>query len=291
MYTSPETLADLTAVRDLYFSCLLWSSGLVAVGVILEGPEVIHEARGVFGRVKTEPRPWITLIALIGWIFVALGVVGEGISEALVSRADGNIQAFNDRRLADTTQEAGDAKTSAIQAASAAASAVGMSNDASSIANGARAVSKDARMQADLVKKDLSSAEKRLSAIHAYLTPRSLTQKDMEDLRHDFKLLANPVIPILVIGSWESGLGVQVWRSLKDAGFDKAQMEDRWNLPYGMSMSSPDEYWSVADKISIVLLKKWGIGPMLGGVQSAPTGAPIRIIIGDIRTAALTPLK
>jgi hypothetical protein len=99
MYASPDVLADLTATRDLYFSYLLWSSGAVAIGVALEGPEVIHEARKVLCHVKAETPAWITLVALIGWTLVVLGVLGEGISEALVSRADGNIQAFNDQRF------------------------------------------------------------------------------------------------------------------------------------------------------------------------------------------------
>ena len=118
MNASPETLAHLTAVRDQYFSYLLWSSMAVAIGVALEGPEVIHEARNVLRKIQEKARPWITLVALIGWILVALGVLGEGISEALVSRADGDIQAFNDKRLADAITKSGDAKTSANEAAS-----------------------------------------------------------------------------------------------------------------------------------------------------------------------------
>jgi len=115
-----ETLAQLTATRDLYFSCLLWSSGAVAIGVALEGPGVVHETRRVFSHLKTEARAWVTLVALLGWMLVALGVIGEGISEALVSNADSNIQAFNNKRLAEVVKEAGDAKSSANGAADAA---------------------------------------------------------------------------------------------------------------------------------------------------------------------------
>jgi len=48
-------------------------------------------------------------------MLVAVGVVGEGISEALVSRADGNIQAFNAKRMADTEREAGTAITQVLE--------------------------------------------------------------------------------------------------------------------------------------------------------------------------------
>src|SRR5579884_820007 len=123
MNASSETLAHLITVRDMYFSWLLWSSGAVAVGVALEGPELIHEARKTLFHIRVPSPRWITLVALIGWILVAIGVLGEGISEALVSRADGKIQASNDERLANTTKEAGDAKTSARAAAGAAATA------------------------------------------------------------------------------------------------------------------------------------------------------------------------
>lgn len=117
MCASPETLAGLTATRDSYFSYLLFASGAVAVGVALEGPEVIHEARKILCGIRTKARRWITLVSFVGWILVALGVLGEGISEALVSRADGNIQSFNDSRMAELTKQAGDAKKSADGAA------------------------------------------------------------------------------------------------------------------------------------------------------------------------------
>lgn len=110
MMSAPsETLAALIKARDFCFSCLLLSSGLVALGVVLEGPEVIHEARKILRRVRTEAPSWITLVALIGWVLVVVGVAGEGISEALIFRADGNIQTFNDQRLADTQRDAEDA--------------------------------------------------------------------------------------------------------------------------------------------------------------------------------------
>lgn len=121
---------DLQSLRDSYFHWLLASSTLVAIGVILEGPEVVHEAIALFRRApvsaddgfdygvptslqpavaETQGRPkpnWITWVALVGWIFVAVGVAGEGVSEALVSKADSLIQDFNDIVLADAQRQA-----------------------------------------------------------------------------------------------------------------------------------------------------------------------------------------
>ncbi len=105
---------DLQNCRDSYFWWLIFSSAVVAFGVILEGPEVIYETVGVFRR-RFCPREleqhhhapdWITLLALLGWVLVALGVAGEGIAEGYVSKADGLIQTFNDILLSDARKEA-----------------------------------------------------------------------------------------------------------------------------------------------------------------------------------------
>jgi len=142
---------------------LLWSSGIVALGVALEGPEVVHEAREILFRVKVRARPWITLVSLIGWILVVGGVVGEGVSEALVSRADGNIQAFNNTRLADTVTKAGDAEDSAIQASSAANSAVDSARKASSLAG-------SARKEADASEREIASVRRQVGEAEASLS-------------------------------------------------------------------------------------------------------------------------
>ncbi|MGO9094905.1 MAG: hypothetical protein ACLQGV_06740 [Bryobacteraceae bacterium] len=129
MYISPGVLGglddaigkNLLGIRDSYFLWLLISSGVVVVGVFLEGPEVMHEAWGVIFR-RTEDHPqrrtpcWITLLALAGWVLVALGVAGEGVSEALVSKADGTIQAFNDILLAEAQRGTAMAQRRAAEA-------------------------------------------------------------------------------------------------------------------------------------------------------------------------------
>lgn len=100
--------ADLQNLRDTYFNWLLVSAAVVAVGVVMEGPELVHEATHVFqpfphGEPKT-PR-WVVLLAMIGWALVVLGVAGEGIAEGFVSRADGLVQNFNDILLTDARKE------------------------------------------------------------------------------------------------------------------------------------------------------------------------------------------
>jgi hypothetical protein len=106
--------ADLQDCRDSYFWWLIFSSTAVAVGVVLEGPEVVYETVGVYrcrfrktGPEQQERRApdWITLLALLGWILVASGVAGEGIAEGYVSWADGTVQTFNDIIAADARRQ------------------------------------------------------------------------------------------------------------------------------------------------------------------------------------------
>jgi hypothetical protein len=66
------------------------------------------------------------------------------------------------------------------------------------------------------------------------------------------------------------------------------QTEYRVILEGGMGMSAPRKYWSLANNIGTELLKA-GIGPMMGLIAETSAGDPIRIFIGDVRTASLPP--
>lgn len=113
---------DLQNCRDSYFSWLLISTAVVAIGVAMEGPELVYETIRIFRHKclgqRSRPVPdWVTLIALLGWGFVVLGVAGEGVAEGLVSRADATLQSFNDILLGGAIREAGAARVSAESAA------------------------------------------------------------------------------------------------------------------------------------------------------------------------------
>jgi hypothetical protein len=116
--------ADLLSWRDMWFVCLLWSTGTVAVGLALEFPELWGEIehiwldrqdrRRFFALTSHEIPPRWKVLAFVGWILIVAGVAGEGIFEAMVSRADGQVQTFNDILLEAARKEAGSAKTSAL---------------------------------------------------------------------------------------------------------------------------------------------------------------------------------
>jgi hypothetical protein len=44
--------ADFKDVRDGYFTLLVISAVLVIIGVVLEGPEIVHEAREVWKKFR-----------------------------------------------------------------------------------------------------------------------------------------------------------------------------------------------------------------------------------------------
>lgn len=113
---------DLQFARDSYFLWLLVSSGMVALGVILEGPEVIHESSRVLRNLfrpndnKRVTPSWIVLVGLLGWILVAIGVAGEGIAEAVVSKTDSQLEFLNRTLLTEAQTQVALANARAVEA-------------------------------------------------------------------------------------------------------------------------------------------------------------------------------
>jgi ABC-type uncharacterized transport system ATPase subunit len=115
---------DLQNLRDLYFWWLLFCTGVVALGVLLEETEDLLSSRlksrldpskGVF----VPPFRLLSAIKLatkLGWILIIAGVVGEGVSEALVSKVDGLLTTFNTTLLSDAAKRSSDADVQAAEA-------------------------------------------------------------------------------------------------------------------------------------------------------------------------------
>jgi hypothetical protein len=123
MYVDPELLRrldnairfDLESWRVMFFHCLIGASMLVAIGVGLEGPEVIHEVRNIWRNPKQEAKSRIKLIGLVGWVLVVVGVIGEGIFEGAFSVSDGQIQTFDEILLTDAQRQVLSAEAANIQ--------------------------------------------------------------------------------------------------------------------------------------------------------------------------------
>ena len=113
---------QLEGFRNHDFHLLLVMTALVAIGVIMEGPEIVHEARNAWlqcrgRRVRHRSiAPWITLIGALGWLFVAVGVAGEGYWEVQVSHDDEAITSFDEQKLGDAERDAGNANERAGKA-------------------------------------------------------------------------------------------------------------------------------------------------------------------------------
>jgi hypothetical protein len=136
MYISPESLrrldeltrSDLQNLRDSYFNLLLMSTAVVFFGVLLEGPEIFREIAEEVRRllpprlrlnsatgvpvVQHESGRWIRVSSLfrvsslLGWALVIIGVIGEGVFEGLMSKADGSLGTFNEILLSSTIDRA-----------------------------------------------------------------------------------------------------------------------------------------------------------------------------------------
>jgi len=98
-------------------------------------------------------------LASVGWLLIVIGVAGEGVAEALVSKADGLIETFNEivvtgqqHEIAQAEGLAGNARTSSSEAASAAKSAVEAGKVATDLA-------RSARQEADRFADDIKSAK------------------------------------------------------------------------------------------------------------------------------------
>jgi hypothetical protein len=98
--------------RDGYFNLLLLSTVVVAIGVVMEGPQVFEDIqeeieRFWHGRPRLEIDKrthlpvtrhrfnWKKMIESLGWLLVAVGVCGEFALDSLVSQSDRQLQTFD----------------------------------------------------------------------------------------------------------------------------------------------------------------------------------------------------
>ena len=111
--------SDFGAFKELWFSRLLLATGLVALGLLLEAPEIYHDAVNAVRKLchsnkpNHEAHPYIKLAGVLGWVLIIAGVTGEYVLSRVVQRADDFGQTFDEILLADTTKKAGNAATSA----------------------------------------------------------------------------------------------------------------------------------------------------------------------------------
>jgi hypothetical protein len=205
--------SSLEGKEEFWFVCLLISSGVVAVGCLLELGETWSDLKEWWNLKKSKavpPPSWHAPAAAIGLLLVILGVIGEGIFEGLVSMKETDLRAHDEQVLGDTIMKVGTAKDAAEAAQKAAeraenasSGAVVNSNNAIESASNAGDLAMVARTEADHFAQDivsakmqaanavsqLASAEQRLAdstqreevaeaKLSAIKTPRSLIHTD-----------------------------------------------------------------------------------------------------------------
>lgn len=184
---------ELEAARAWYFEWLIVSTVVVFVGVLLEEAEgwVPYLKRVLPLQPITEYR-LVKKLSKLGWILICMGVMGEGVFEVLVSRADTKLQHFQDNLITEARRQAGDAATSA----------------------------KEAGDEAVRAKKAADDAEAKLAKIVDALKPRELSDKDEKDIANAVRPFAKPTICVEVRTLWNPPrLAYQIFAALKNAGF------------------------------------------------------------------------
>ena len=219
---SPETIVDLdNRVRldlqqldDRFFWWVAASAIVVAVGCMMEGPEIFRElwpkAFSCFsGR-------WVKHVGLIGWLLVVLGVAGEGVLEIYDHHASDLLQTFDEVLLTDTQRNAGGAADAAELATSAA-------NEAGVSASNALVKAKTAEREADSFKRKIDAAEneaaraetdlqasvQRTARLEALLSWRTVTPEQTQKIKAFLNPLRlrfrSPLDGVKITFTYESG--------------------------------------------------------------------------------------
>jgi hypothetical protein len=176
----------LVAHRNHDFAWLLAMTIFVAVGVILEGPEIVYKLWELIQRCKKRKTSkhdpaWITFLGLIGWLLVAVGVAGEFWSDGWVNADDGNIATINEQLLRDAGTSASVAKNAASDAQASATQADTDAGKAKDKAGAAQKKGDAASAQADALGLRLKELNSELEAEE----PRSILLEKNESLLHD----------------------------------------------------------------------------------------------------------
>jgi hypothetical protein len=144
---------------------------LVAIGVILEGPELVYAIFNAVKRWRKRPTrehdpEWIIVVGIVGWVLVSIGVAGEFWVDGKVNTDDDNIQSINITLLRDAGASASQARSNANSAHDLAQSAADVSAHANGLANAASLASSKAVgvaggaiREADSLKQDIVSAK------------------------------------------------------------------------------------------------------------------------------------
>ena len=130
--------ADLQRYSQDMFVGVSVSTAVLAVGCLFEGPELILELWPSWftwpsKKMLEACKHKLKIFGLIGWLFVGIGILGEGVFEGLQDHLQGQLQTLNDTLLSDARLTASEAETSAsnsdLEAAEARKETAQLGND------------------------------------------------------------------------------------------------------------------------------------------------------------------
>lgn len=263
----------LEGKEELWFICLLIASGGVAIGCVLEIPETLADLREwrKLRKEGTESPSWRVPMAAVGLLLVVLGVIGEGVFEALVSINETALRAHDEQALADTIKEAGTAKDSAEKAQEAAelaskasVAAMGKATEASgkadsvfSIAARAGEVAKGALTAAGDAKAQVGEVQTNIAKVDEKYAPRTLS-KDKRDILVQF-LSNTPIKP-------EAPVSVDTCVDAPDGAAYAKEIVDAINDPQTGWRAKSGNTWTSNGTGT-------GVGLMIHDLASAPQWA------------------
>jgi hypothetical protein len=229
--------AGFEAYRSSCFNWLLAATGLVVVGLWLEGPELCHEITSIvrhwrftrrfhFSVPENHVPNWAKLAAFLGWLFIIVGVAGEYVADSFVSKADGFVQTFDEillresqTRTAFATERASAAFERAAQTEKEAAEDLKATNIARQKAEEARAKAGGLEFQIADAKRDAAEANRTAESerrargeLQKELQPRRLNGEQKKKLT---ALLSDTPEPI---GIFSNGFDVECSDFANDIG-------------------------------------------------------------------------
>jgi hypothetical protein len=165
---------------------------LVAYGVLLEGPELAYELWTVFARWRKKVVPehtpaWITIVGLVGWILVAVGVGGEFWVDATVNSDDEQIRVIDEQLLGDARTAASDAAVLASNASASASNAETKSGDAVGKAKSADTVASNALSSANEAVQRIAASEGEIEKLEGFAQTTQFRQMGRQILDERFQ--------------------------------------------------------------------------------------------------------
>lgn len=215
MVLPPELIAklaicaksDFTPAREAWFGWLARSTDVVAVGLVLELPELVIELaeiahrRCAFLKNRIKLGDGITdvakLIAFFGWFLIVGGVVGERVAEVHINDLNKSIQSCNTAQLMGATLDSGDAQTSAQGAAQAAHTVKLEADSLKADIKSAKETAASAVERLAVAQERIAAATERTARLEQQLSWRTVTPEQSDKLAHSASLLRlNGLFPL-----------------------------------------------------------------------------------------------